>query len=33
LPLMEIADGLHFPDGESVAARLALLDSSDIQRW
>jgi len=33
LPLAEIAEGLHFPDGESVAARLALLDSRDIQRW
>ncbi|WNN45158.1 MULTISPECIES: 2-amino-4-hydroxy-6-hydroxymethyldihydropteridine diphosphokinase [Winslowiella] len=33
LPLAEIAAGLHFPDGESVASRLALLDSRDIQRW
>ncbi|KOC88452.1 2-amino-4-hydroxy-6-hydroxymethyldihydropteridine diphosphokinase [Winslowiella iniecta] len=33
LPLAEIAAGLHFPDGESVAERLSQLDSRDIQRW
>lgn len=33
VPLVEIAAGLHFPNGDSATAMLARLDASAIQRW